>query len=84
MTSTKLTNAWYFLCRVFFQHDNAPRHKSTSTASFLKDLNVAILDWSANFPDTNPIEKLWHVIKNKINALGLHNTDELWKEIQII
>jgi len=34
--------------------------------------------------DANPIENLWHVIKNKIITLGPVHADELWKQIQNI
>ena len=34
--------------------------------------------------DANPIQNLWHIIKNKIITLGPVHVDELWKQIQNI
>ena len=60
-----------------FQHDNASCHRSVSTVSFLEGHNICLLDWPENSPDANPTENLWHIIKNKINTLGLLNAEEM-------
>ncbi len=40
-----------------FQQDLAPAHTAKSTKSWLND-GVGVLDWPANSPDLNPIEKM--------------------------
>ena len=52
-------------CNVFM-HDSAPCHKAKSVKNFLQEKKVDILDWPGNSPDPNPIENLWHVMKNEV------------------
>ena len=51
-----------------FVHDGAPCHRVSekSVKSFLQEKNVNILDWPGNSTDLNPIEILWHVMKNEV------------------
>ncbi len=41
-----------------FQQDLAPAHTAKGTKSWFNDHGVTVLDWPANSPDLNPIEKL--------------------------
>ncbi len=46
-----------------FQQDLAHAHTAKTTKSWLNDLGVGVLDWTANSPDLNPIENLpYHLI----------------------
>jgi transposase len=36
------------------------------TKKWLADKNIPLLDWPGNSPDLNPIENLWHVMKNEV------------------
>ena len=42
---------------VTFVHDNARPHSAAITRQFLETNNVTVLDWPANSPDLNPINR---------------------------
>ena len=48
-----------------FMHDGAPCHRAKSVQNFLQK-NVDILVWPGNSPHLNPIENLWHIMKNEV------------------
>lgn len=60
-----------------FQQDLAPAHTAKSTKSWLNDHGVGVLDWPANSPDLNPIEKLWVIVMRKMRNKRPKNADEL-------
>lgn len=47
-----------------FMHDNAPTQKVAASTSFLSNLSVQPIFWSAFFPDLNPTEAVWNPMKN--------------------
>ncbi|KHJ86332.1 hypothetical protein OESDEN_13922 [Oesophagostomum dentatum] len=51
-----------------FQQDNARIHVSRSTAAFLNEHSIPVLDWPPCSPDLNPIENLWNILAWKIYA----------------
>ncbi len=56
-----------------FQQDLAPAHTAKSTKSWLNDHGVGVLDW----PDLNPVENLWGIVKRKMRNKRPKNADEL-------
>ncbi len=60
-----------------FQQDLAPAHTANGTKSWFNDHGVSVLDWPANLPDLNPIEKLWGIVKRKMRDTRPNNADDL-------
>ncbi len=58
---------------LIFQQDLASAHTAQSTKSWLNDHDVGVLDW----PDLNPIENLWGIVKRKMRNKRPKNADEL-------
>ena len=77
-------------CRAVFQHDNDPKYISRATAALLKRLRVRVMDWPSMFPDLNPIEHLWRILKRKVEVCKVSNIRqprdvvmEEWKSISV-
>jgi len=54
---------------VLFMHDGAPSHRSKMTTIWLTGHAVNTLFHPAQSPDLNPIEWIWHELKDKIRSL---------------
>lgn len=54
--------------QILFQQDGAPSHTAKSTAAYLDRNNIETLPHPPSSPDVNPIEPLWHTLKELIRA----------------
>ncbi len=63
--------------RAVFQHDNDPKHTSKTTTALLKKLRVKVMDWPNMSPDLNPIERLWGILKRKVEECKVSNIHQL-------
>ncbi len=67
----KLKHTWVM------QQDNDPKHTSKSTSEWLKKNKIKVLEQPSQSPDLNPIEMLWHDLKQSIHARKPSNVAEL-------
>ena len=63
--------------RALFQHDNDPKHTSKMTTALLKKLRVKVMDRPSMSPDLNPIERLWGILKRKVEERRVSNIHQL-------
>src|SRR6266498_4080929 len=52
--------------RFVFQQDNDPKHKVRKIIELLTQRYPAILEWSFNSSDLNPIKNLWSILKVRV------------------
>jgi hypothetical protein len=78
--------------QILFQQDGAPSHTAKTTAAWLEVNKVDRMPHPPSSPDMNPIEPLWHTLKDIIHARKHvpSNLDELkeavleaWEQITI-
>ena len=53
--------------QIIFQHDNDPKHTSNLVKEYLLDQHYEVINWSPQFPDLNPIENMWVLLKRRLN-----------------
>jgi hypothetical protein len=61
----------------FLVQDGATCHTSVETMNYLRNYCNVIENWPSSSPDLNPIENLWHIIKEKVEEAAPETTNEL-------
>lgn len=62
------------------QQDNDPKHTSRVAKAFIKEERINVIEWPSNSPDLNPIENMWHIVKNNVEKRMPKDTDDLWSK----
>ena len=60
----------------WYQHDNAPCHKSQLTQSNLQRRRIPVIEWPPYSPDLNLIEHVWVLMKSHIQVTYLRSSYE--------
>ena len=72
----------YFPEGWWLAHDNGPQFKSHETQQFLRQSSPYLLNWPAKSPDLNPIEHVWHLLKQQVRKCLPQTLEELEAAIQ--
>lgn len=67
-----------------FQQDGAACHTSKKALKWIKDNDIALLEWVSSSPDLSPIETLWHEMKKVLRKHPARNIPELKQRLQEI
>ena len=68
---------------VIFQQDNDPKHTSKKAKKWMKDNNITLLDWPAQFLDLSPIEHPWVHLKRQLDQYPTapKGVWEIWERV---
>ena len=59
-----------------FMQDNEPKRSSNLVKNWFCPEKILVVDWPAQSPDQNPIEKLWNEVKVEIAKKSYKNKGE--------
>ena len=71
--------------KIVFQQDNDPKHTSGMASKWLEHHGIEVLEWPPQSPDLNPMEHLWHYLKQQLAAYEVPpaSIDELWRRVEV-
>ena len=71
---------------VFQQHDNDPNHTSKIMQEWLASQPFQLLQWQAQFPDLNPIEHFWELLKQRLDEFmaSPRGIQKLWELVCLV
>ncbi len=58
-----------------FRHNSHPKHTAEMTTALL--LKVMVMEWPSMYPDLNPIEHMWGILKRKVEKPHVSNIQQL-------
>jgi transposase len=61
--------------------DGAPCHTANVIKDFFNERGLEVLPWPGNSPDMNPIEGIWHNLKDRVNEVVSANKRDLIERI---
>lgn len=61
----------------WYQQDNASPHTAGTSQVWFDEHGIDLIDWPAWSPDLNPIENLWHDLKQRVYAHNVQTMEEL-------
>lgn len=70
-------------CDFILQQDNAPIHASKQTTDWIRQYEIALLEWPSRSPDLNPIENVWSLLSQRVyRSRQFKNIAELREEVK--
>ena len=58
-----------------FQHNYALTHGAKRSEKFVKERNIATLEWACNSPDLHTIEFVWQRMKAEVRKAEITNNE---------
>ena len=74
-------NTWFPDGNCIFMQDGAPCHTATAIMDFFSEIGLEVLPWPGNSPDMNPIEGIWHNLKDRVHEITSTNKRDLMERI---
>lgn len=65
-----------------FQHDNDPSHTALYVKDWIRCNGIELLDWPPQYPDLNPIENLFGILKRLVAGQRYKNKSELFETLK--